>query len=187
MRVISGKYKRRNLKAVPGNNTRPTTDKNKENMFNLIGPYFDGGNVLDLFAGSGGLGIEALSRGMDCLYAVDQNYQAFMTVRENLESLNIQKSEAQVYKMSCFKALEKFIEEKITFDLVLLDPPYGKGFVPKVLHIMIENHLLNDGAIVVAEEINEVNLDDAYGRLEKYKEVNYGLTTLHIYRMEEEA
>lgn len=187
MRVISGKYKRRNLKAVPGNNTRPTTDKNKENMFNIIGPYFEGGNVLDLFAGSGGLGIEALSRGMDHLYAVDQNYQAFLTVKENLESLNIQKSEAQVFKMSCFKALEKFVEDKIIFDLVLLDPPYGKGFVPKVIHMLIENNLLNKEAVLVAEEVNDVILDESYGSLVKYKEVNYGLTTLHIYHMEEEA
>ena len=185
MRVISGKYKRRNLKAVPGNNTRPTTDKNKENMFNIIGPYFEGGNVLDLFAGSGGLGIEALSRGMNHLYAVDQNYQAFQTIRENLDSLNISKEEAQVFKMTCFKALEKFKEENIKFDLVLLDPHYGKGFVPKVLNILIENDMLEEGATVVAEEVNDAKLDEQYGRLVKHKEVNYGITTLHIYYMEE--
>lgn len=184
MRVIAGKYKRRNLKAVPGKNTRPTTDKNKENMFNLIGPYFEGGNVLDLFAGSGGLGIEALSRGMDHLYAIDQNYQAFQTVRDNLASLGIDE-EANVYKMTCFKALEKFRDEKITFDLVLLDPPYGKGFVPKVIHLLLEYQLLAKDALLVAEEVNEVVLETNYGNLIKYKEVNYGLTTLHIYRMEE--
>ena len=76
MRVIAGKYKRRLLKAVPGQNTRPTTDRNKENLFNLIGPYFDGGVCLDLFGGSGGLGIEALSRGMVKLYSVDVDYRA---------------------------------------------------------------------------------------------------------------
>ena len=162
-----------------------TTDKNKENMFNIIGPYFDGGNVLDLFAGSGALGIEALSRGMDHLYAVDQNFQAFQTVKENLESLNIGKEEAQVFKMSCFKALEKFKEDKIKFDLVLLDPPYGKGFVPKVLKILLENEMLESNAVVVAEEVNDANLDQQYGCLTKYKEVNYGLTTLHIYHMED--
>lgn len=185
MRVISGKYKRRNLKAVPGNNTRPTTDKNKENMFNMIGPYFDGGNVLDLFAGSGGLGIEALSRGMDYLYAVDQNYQAFQTIRENLNSLQISQDEATVYKMTCFKALEKLSEDHVTFDLVLLDPPYGKGFIPKVLAIMNEKEMFNNGAIVVCEEVNSVTLDERYGNLVKYKEVNYGLTSLHIYSQEE--
>ena len=93
MRVIDGKYKRRNLKAVAGNKTRPTTDRNKENMFNLIGPYFDGGACLDLFGGSGRLGIEALSRGMEKLYSVDMNYQAYQTIKENLASLKISEDE----------------------------------------------------------------------------------------------
>lgn len=101
MRVIAGKYKKRNLKAVPGRNTRPTTDRNKENMFNLIGPYFDGGNCLDLFGGSGALGIEALSRGMNALYTVDMNYQAFLTIKDNFDALGLEAPIAQVYKMSC--------------------------------------------------------------------------------------
>ena len=73
MRVVSGNYKGKGLKAVPGNSTRPTTDKVKEAMFNMIGPYFDGGIGLDLFAGSGGLGIEALSRGLDKVIFVDRD------------------------------------------------------------------------------------------------------------------
>ena len=185
MRVIAGKYKRRNLKAVVGNNTRPTTDRNKENMFNLIGPYFDGGACLDLFGGSGSLGIEALSRGMEKLYSVDMNYQAYQTIKENLVSLKIGEDEAKVYKMSCFKALEMFKEAKLYFDLVLLDPPYNKGFVPKVLDILIKEDMLTSKAIVVAEEHSDVKMEKQYGALIKYKEVNYGLTTLHIYRMEE--
>lgn len=185
MRVIAGKYKRRNLKAVPSHSTRPTTDRNKENMFNLIGPYFDGGVCLDLFGGSGGLGIEALSRGMDHLYTVDSNFQAYQTIKENFESLKISENEARVYKMSCFKALEKFKADGIRFDLVFLDPPYGKGFVPKVLDILLQENLLNEKAIVVAEEQNDVKLAENFANLKKRKEVNYGLTTLHIYKMED--
>ena len=83
MRVIAGKYRSRQLKTVKSNLTRPTTDRNKENMFNIIGPYFDGGVVLDLFAGSGGLGIEALSRGCHQLYSVDKQYAAFKVIKEN--------------------------------------------------------------------------------------------------------
>ena len=121
MRVIAGKYKSRQLKTVKSNLTRPTTDRNKENMFNIIGPYFQGGNVLDLFAGSGGLGIEALSRGCDFLYSVDHQYAAFQIIRENIRSLKIEN--AKVYKLDYRKALKKFSEEGIKFDLVLLDPP----------------------------------------------------------------
>ena len=87
MRVIAGKLKSRQLKSVDSKLTRPTTDKNKENLFNMIGPYFQGGTCLDLFAGSGGLGIEAISRGMDQLYSVDKQYRAFLTVKDNVKAL----------------------------------------------------------------------------------------------------
>ena len=89
MRVIAGKYKSRQLKSVKSNLTRPTTDRNKENLFNIIGPYFQGGAVLDLFAGSGGLGIEALSRGCDYLYSVDKQFAAFQVIKDNLTMFKI--------------------------------------------------------------------------------------------------
>ena len=98
MRVIAGKFKSRQLKSVDSKLTRPTTDKNKENLFNMIGPFFDGGVCLDLFGGSGGLGIEAISRGMDELYSVDKQYKAFATIKENIQTLKIQDA-AHVYKM----------------------------------------------------------------------------------------
>ena len=90
MRVIAGKYKKRQLKVPKSQLTRPTTDKNKENLFNMIGPYFQGGTVLDLFGGSGGLGIEAISRGCDTLYSVDHQYEAFKTIKENFSLLKLE-------------------------------------------------------------------------------------------------
>ena len=102
MRVIAGKYRSRQLKSVKSDLTRPTTDKNKENLFNMIGPYFDGGVVLDLFGGSGGLGIEAMSRGMDELYSVDKQYKAFAVIKENVNMLKI--DNAHVLKMDYRKA-----------------------------------------------------------------------------------
>lgn len=90
MRVIAGKYKKRQLKVPKTQLTRPTTDKNKENLFNMIGPYFEGGTVLDLFGGSGGLGIEAISRGCDTLYSVDKQYEAFKTIKENFALLQLE-------------------------------------------------------------------------------------------------
>ena len=82
MRVISGDYRGRRLKSLSGDNTRPTSDKVKESIFNMIGPYFNGGEVLDLFAGSGGLAIEAVSRGMDHAVCVDRNYQAINVIKD---------------------------------------------------------------------------------------------------------
>lgn len=84
MRIIAGEYGGRRLKAVPGMKTRPTTDKVKEAMFNMIGPYFNGGKSLDLFAGSGGLSIEAVSRGITTATLIDHQYQAIKTIRDNI-------------------------------------------------------------------------------------------------------
>ena len=90
MRVVSGKCKGQSLKAVPGNSTRPTTDKVKEAIFNMIGPYFEGGLGLDLFAGSGGLGIEALSRGLERVIFVDRDKSAIGTIHDNLHKCGLE-------------------------------------------------------------------------------------------------
>lgn len=182
MRVIAGKYKSRQLKTVKSNLTRPTTDRNKENMFNIIGPYFQGGNVLDLFAGSGGLGIEALSRGCDYLYSVDNQYAAFKVIKENMLSLKIEN--AKVFKLDYRKALKKFNEENIKFDLVLLDPPYGKGLVDGILEFLIENKMLNNKCIIMIEELKEV-VFPTFEQLHLVKKNDYGITALNIFKYQE--
>ncbi|MDD3129891.1 MAG: RsmD family RNA methyltransferase, partial [Candidatus Izemoplasmatales bacterium] len=99
LRVISGKFKSRKLKEVKTVSTRPTTDKNKEMLFNVIGQYFDGDFVVDLFSGSGALGIEALSRGAGYVEFVDNNFSAIKVIKENLGSFNLlSKDETKVYK-----------------------------------------------------------------------------------------
>ena len=182
MRVIAGKYKSRQLKSVKSNLTRPTTDRNKETMFNIIGPYFEGGNVLDLFAGSGGLGIEALSRGCDFLYSVDNQYAAFQVIKENLNDLKIEN--ARVFKLDFRKALKRFNDEKIKFDLVLLDPPYGKGRVDGILEFLIENEMLNNDCIIMIEELKEVGFK-SFEQLNLIKKNNYGITALNVFKYQE--
>lgn len=179
MRVIAGKYKSRQLKTVKSSLTRPTTDRNKENMFNIIGPYFEGGIGLDLFGGSGGLGIEALSRGLSYLYSVDSQYESFKIIKENMETLKIEN--ASVWKMDYKKALAKLAQEKVKLDLVLLDPPYGKKMADYTLAYLMEHSLLHDQALIVVEELKEVSLP-VYAKLSCIKEVEYGITALHIYR-----
>ncbi len=177
MRVVAGEYRSRQLKSVKSDATRPTTDKNKESMFNIIGPFFDGGVVLDLFAGSGGLGIEAISRGCDYLYSVDKQYQAFKVIKENIASLKIEN--AKVFKMDYLKALDKFDEEKIKFDLVFLDPPYGKGFIDKILEKLTTAQMLNDKAVIVVEELKETTFEMP-DSLKLIKRHEYGITALNI-------
>lgn len=182
MRVIAGKYKSRQLKTVDSRKTRPTTDKNKENLFNMIGPYFEGGVCLDLFGGSGGLGIEALSRGMDELYVVDHQYKAYSIIKENIASLRCE-DHAHVYKMDYRKALNQFSEEKIKFDLVLLDPPYHMGVNKDIIMFLYQNDMLDDECIIVVEDEKEeaITLDEPfYLRKRQF----YGKTVIQIFRFE---
>lgn len=184
MRVIAGEFRSRQLKSVDSKLTRPTTDKNKENMFNIIGPYFDGGTCLDLFAGSGGLGIEALSRGMDQLYSVDKQYKAFNVIRENFKLLKIE-DRAKVYKMDYTKALEQFSKKNLSFDLVILDPPYGLKINESIIQYLHDNQMLNDDCILVVEDLNE-EIFEVHKPFVVKKQISYGITTLQILRYEKE-
>ena len=184
MRVIAGKYRSRILQTIKSSSTRPTTDKNKENLFNIIGPYFDGGYCLDLFAGSGGLGIEAISRGMEHLYSVDKNYQAYSIIKSNVANLKMDE-DIHVLKADYKKAILKFVEDQIKFDLVLLDPPYGKQIIQPLLTQMQEMNLMNEGCVVVCEDLKEEHFEEVYQKLKRKKIVTYGITSLHIYEFEE--
>lgn len=178
MRVIAGKLKSRQLKSVDSKLTRPTTDKNKENLFNMIGPYFEGGRSLDLFAGSGGLGIEAISRGMDELYSVDKQYRAFATIQHNIKTLGIE-NQVHVYKLDYSKALLKLAQEQVSFHLVLLDPPYQMKIHQKILDFLVEHHMLCDQCIIVIEDLKEEAIDVKEPFVLK-KQQNYGITSLQI-------
>ena len=182
MRVIAGEFKSRQLKTVSSHLTRPTTDKNKENIFNMIGPYFDGGVCLDLFGGSGGLGIEALSRGMEKLYTVDKQYKAYQVIKENFQLLHLEKR-AQVFKMDYRKALEKFYQEKLKFDLVFLDPPYGLKINQGILDYLHEHQMLASSCMIVIEDLKEeiLKLNPPFSVI---KENNYGITTIQIIKYE---
>jgi len=175
VRVISGSAKGRVLKAVLGKNTRPTTDKVKESIFNIIGPYFDGGIVLDLFAGTGGLGIEALSRGMDHGIFVDHHKVSIETVNQNISSTNMN-DRVEIYQNDAIRALKILKNRELKFDLVFLDPPYRMKIIEEILNALIEFQLLNDKAIIVTEHDAKYHLTklDQVADLEQIKDVTYG-------------
>jgi len=150
MRIIAGAFKGRQISAVKGDNTRPTTDKVKENIFNILGQFFDGGHVLDLFAGSGNLGIEALSRGMDHAIFVDMNFEAIKIIKENIARLQLQ-DRTEVYRNDAFKALKVLGKKGSKFDLIFLDPPYGKISMTHLLEEIMDYELLNDEGLIVCE------------------------------------
>ena len=184
MRVVSGTCKGRSLKAVTGTGTRPTTDKVKESIFNMIGPYFEGGRVLDLFAGSGGLGIEALSRGMEHGIFVDRDYAAFQTVKANLELCKLM-DRAEVYKNDSQRALKALIKRELAFELIVLDPPYKQQKLVELLEEISEARILNNDGYIICEHSHDVTLPERIGGFSiKRKEV-YGIIAITIYRWEQ--
>lgn len=186
MRVVSGKCKGHPLKAVPGNTTRPTTDKVKEAIFNIIGPYFDGGLALDLFGGSGGLGIEALSRGIDKAIFVDRDGKAIKVIHQNLESCKLE-AQAEVYRNDAERAVKALMKRALSFDLVLLDPPYKDQKIISLISIMDQHDLLKEDGIVMAEHGVDIDLPETIGRLVKVRAENYGITAISIYKYEGEG
>lgn len=181
MRVISGTQKGRILKAVPGDRTRPTTDKVKEAVFNMIGPYFDGGTGLDLFAGSGGLGIEGLSRGLEKVVFVDRNYRAVQTVKSNLDICGF-REKAEVYKNDWKRALNAIIQRNLSFRVIWLDPPYNQDVYINILEKISEHGLLDPDGVVVCEHALEDKLPDTVQSLERKKHDRYGTVTISIYQ-----
>ncbi|MCM3706171.1 MULTISPECIES: 16S rRNA (guanine(966)-N(2))-methyltransferase RsmD [Cytobacillus] len=180
MRVVSGTRKGKLLKAVPGSSTRPTTDKVKEAIFNIIGPYFNGGQGLDLFAGSGGLGIEALSRGADKVIFVDRDGKAIQTIHENIRNCDFEEK-AEIYRNDADRALKAILKRDLTFDYIFLDPPYRKQQLHNLLKVIDENNLLSDHGTILCEHGSDVELPENVGGLVQKKHENYGVISISIY------
>lgn len=181
VRVISGTAKGRPLKAVPGMATRPTTDKVKEAVFSMIGPYFDGGYALDLFAGTGGLGIEALSRGAERAVFVDIEKASVDVVRHNLQATGLAER-AEVYRNEAMRAIAALAKRELRFDLVFLDPPYRMKHLEDIMLRLQAEELLAPRAWIVAEHEAEHRYGETVGRLVCKRRSVYGETAISLYR-----
>lgn len=181
MRIVAGEYGGRRLSAVPGRATRPTTDKVKEALFNIIGPYFDGGTSLDLFAGSGGLSIEAVSRGIDRAVMVDRQYAAIQTIKRNV-TVTKHAEKFDVIKNDANRALHLLAKHHERFDMVFLDPPYAKQQIVKDIQTMVHLNLLNSDAMIIAETDQHANLPENLPGFNLQRKQTYGITVLTIYR-----
>lgn len=180
MRIIAGNYAKRNLFTLKSNNTRPTSDKVKESIFNRLGQFFDGGNVLDLYAGSGALGIEAVSRGFNHADLVDRARPAIEIIKKNVNLTN-ETEKFSVHQMPDFVALKNLANSGKKFDLVFLDPPYKMQQIVKVMNLLAGSNLLTDEAIVVAETDSQTHL----GPIENFsvtREQKYGNTNVIFYQ-----
>jgi len=160
MRVIAGVHKGRSLKAVPGKDTRPTSDKVKEAVFHKMGPFFTGGIGLDLFAGSGSLGIEALSRGIEKMICIDQSKQAIKTIRQNIRDLKLDQ-QCDVFRNDAFRALEILQHKKTYVDLVLMDPPYDKINYQQLLEKLVDADIVKSDGLIYIEMRADTNINTA--------------------------
>jgi 16S rRNA (guanine(966)-N(2))-methyltransferase RsmD len=149
MRVIAGKARRLNLKTVPGMETRPTTDRIKETLFNILQPEMPGCRFLDLFAGSGAIGIEALSRGAELAVFVEKNPKACTCIRENLAFTKLQDS-GKLLNMDVLQAMRS-LEGKGAFDCIFMDPPYNQELERQVLEYLQNSTVADENTLLIVE------------------------------------
>jgi RNA methyltransferase, RsmD family len=158
MRIISGKYKGKKLDGFNIEGTRPTMDRVKESLFGIIQNYIKGSIVLDLFAGTGSLGIEALSNGSSKCYFVDNGKDIKKSLLNNIKEID----DCIYLDLDYQKAIDKFSVEKIKFDIIFLDPPYHKHIINNAISQIVEKHILANNGIIVCEYEDELieKLDD---------------------------
>ncbi len=183
MRVIGGALRGKKLKSFRGRRIRPTSDRVKEALFNIIGIRpLEGAAVLDLYAGTGNLGIEALSRGAAKACFVERDRESLKLLRENLYSCMLC-DRARIIPMDAGKAIGILEEEGESFDVIFLDPPYGRGLAAKTLEIL-GGSAVAARAIIVAEHAYSDRLKDRYGDLVMTDSRRYGDTSLSFFERE---
>lgn len=183
MRIIAGTLKGRRLKSPIGINTRPTTDRIKESLFNILNPYLAGSYVMDLFAGTGNLGIEALSRGAEKAVFVDNHRSSIRIIKENLELTGFNDKSTILYQ-EALKAIQDFSLQKEKFDIIFMDPPYLKGHILPCMDTIVQEKILALHGLIVVEHDSKEILPEEFKTLNKYKYKRYGNTTISIYSEE---
>ena len=179
MRVISGKYKKMDLKGFNIEGIRPTMDKVKESVFAMINEYIEDSICLDLFSGSGALGIEALSNGSKYVYFNDKSKDSINIIKYNLNK--IKDTNYTVFNEDYINILKKFSNNSTKFDIIFIDPPYGKVLIKDIIKEILKYNILNKNGILVCEYENE-NLEDNYENLDLIKDRKYGRVYIKIYK-----
>src|ERR1043165_9326881 len=184
MRVIAGKYRSRRLEAPPGMSTRPTSDRLRETLFNVVAPGVPDSVWLDLFAGSGAVGIEALSRGARSATFVESSSAAVKTIRKNLQGLEIEEG-FEVIEREASIALRMLDAQAVTYDFCFLDPPYRKmGDYEQILGFLSQSRLLTPHSRVIAEHDKHFDPGNEFGSLRRARALRQGDAVLSFYRRE---
>ncbi|HEY8203659.1 MAG TPA: 16S rRNA (guanine(966)-N(2))-methyltransferase RsmD [Pyrinomonadaceae bacterium] len=183
MRIIAGKFRGRKLKSPPSAQTRPTSDRLRETLFNILAPRIEKARFLDLCAGTGAVGIEALSRGAAHVIFVDQSRKMCALIDLNVSTLGIDRSEIGIVTVEAVDFVRKRKPTGQPFDLIFYDPPYG-GDYERVLKFMGEpaGQLLADDGLVVVEHAKKKELQPEFGALRRYRVLKQGDSVLSFYR-----
>ena len=188
MRVIAGKYRSRPLRSLRGLELRPTADRLRETLFDILcagNPERLTDSVfLDLYAGTGAVGIEALSRGARVAYFVEPARRAAALVRANLKSLEIESEAFEIMEQECSLALRRMDTQGVVCDYCFLDPPYrGLDEYDESLGFLSQSRLLRTTSLVIAEHTKRADLAERFGALVRYRKVEQGDATLSFYRL----
>ncbi len=179
MRIIAGTARSLPLKTIEGLETRPTSDKIKETLFNMLQPYLPGCYFLDLFAGSGQIGLEALSRGAEYAVFVENSKKAAKCIEDNISFTGFDKV-SKLYQADVRSALS-MMEGKYRFDIIFMDPPYNHGLEKEVLAYLVDSSLVKEDTIIITEASLQTNFSDADAlgyEITKYKKYK---TNAHIF------
>ncbi len=181
MRIISGTRRGHKLYEFEGDYVRPTTDRVKESVFNMIQTFIPSARCLDMFAGSGALSFEAVSRGADKAVCIDNDKSSIDIIKRNAHALKFSDS-CDIVNMSCFDYAEQTSEK---FDIIFLDPPYNKNLIEKSLRLIVDNDILSDEGIIMLES-DETDFHNDFSGLDIYKQKKYGRTYITIYKLQKE-
>ncbi len=184
MRIIAGKYRGRNLKSPPSLQVRPTSDRLKETLFNIIAPRIEGARVLDLCAGSGAVGIEALSRGASQVTFVDKSRKMCELVGANLDLCRVPEEETQVLQAEANDFLARTLKQKTApWDIVFFDPPYAMNYLP-VLKLFGSNtlNLLTKPGLLIVEHHHKNHLHDEVGSIIRSRILKQGDSALSFFK-----
>jgi 16S rRNA (guanine966-N2)-methyltransferase len=177
MRIISGTCRGRKLTPLKGMDIRPTSDRIREAIFNILGPRVRQARVLDLFAGTGALGLEALSRGAAHAVFVDQSHTACDVIRQNIDRCRFME-QATLIRQDLFSPWSDPVMASRCFDLIFLDPPYGRNYVVKTLELPQFSALLSENGIIIAEHDTRETLSPALTGLDIFRQKKYSRTTV---------
>lgn len=184
MRIIAGIAKGRKIKAPEGMNTRPTLDRVKESLFNIVNPYIFEADVLDLFGGSGQLGLEAVSRGAAFCTFTEHNKNSYSVLKENISNMGFE-NKTEALNIDALEGLAMLHRKGKTFDLIFLDPPYFKFLIDAAVTNIDKYKLLSPDGIITSEyDFNEV-VPDKIGNLVVFRKVKYGRTKISLWRWDE--